>query len=120
MFEISVETSFRAVHAVTVGGVEETPHEHDWKVVASVQGDKLDDDGLLVDFLDLQLELEKAVSPFHNVDLNQCPVLDGQNPTAEQVARYIATQLKDKVRAPATLSSVRVTEAPHCIATYRP
>ena len=42
MFEVSVATSFHAIHAVTIAGVEETPHEHDWKVVASVQGDKLD------------------------------------------------------------------------------
>lgn len=119
MFEVSVETSFIAVHAVTIDGVEETPHEHDWKVVASVRGDKLDDDGLLVDFLDLQRELEQVVSPFRNVNLNQCQALHGQNPTAEQVALYIATQLQDKVKGTATLSAVRVTEAPNCIATYR-
>ena len=120
MFEISVETSFVAVHAVTIDGVEEAPHEHNWKVVASVRGDKLDNDGLLVDFLELQRGLEQVVSPFRNVNLNQCAQLNGNNPTAEQVAWYIATQLQDQVQAPSTISAVRVTEAPDCIATYRP
>ena len=120
MFEVSVATSFHAVHAVTISGVEETPHEHDWNVVVSIQGDKLDDDGLLVDFIALQRELEQVVSPFRNVNLNQCSVLDGQNPTAERVAWYIATQLQNKIQAPANIYSVIVTEAPNCIATYRP
>ena len=120
MFEVSVATSFHAIHAVTIAGVEETPHEHDWKVVASVQGDKLDEDGLLVDFLDLQRRLEEIVAPFLHADLNQCPEMDGQNPTAEHVAWYIAKQLQENVIAPTILSSVRVTEAPNCIATYRP
>ena len=56
MYEISVETSFLAVHAITIDGIEETPHKHDWKVVASVQSDTLDNDDLVVDFLDLQLK----------------------------------------------------------------
>ena len=57
MFEVSVETSFVATHAVTMNGIEEDPHSHDWKVVLTVQGNSLDNDGLLVDFLDLE-ELE--------------------------------------------------------------
>ena len=120
MFEVSVATSFQATHAVTITGVEETPHEHDWKVVASVKGDNLDEDGLLVDFLELQRRLDEIVAPLLHADLNQCPEMDGKNPTTEHVAWYIAKQLQDNVKAPAILSSVRVTESPNCIATYRP
>ncbi len=120
MFEVSVATSFHAIHAVTISGVEEAPHEHDWQVVASVLGNQLDDDGLVVDFLDLQRELEEIIAPLQHADLNQCPELGGQNPTAERVAWYIANQLQSKVQEPATISAVSVTEAPNCIATYRP
>ena len=120
MFEVSVATSFHAVHAVTVSGVEETPHEHDWRVVAIVQGSQLNDDGLLVDFLDLKRGLEEIIAPLQRANLNQCAELDGQNPTAERVAWYIANQLQSKVQEPATISAVSVTEAPNCIATYRP
>ena len=57
MFEVSVEAAFKATHAVTVAGVDEIPHEHDWKAVVLVNGEKLDNDGLVVDFLALENRL---------------------------------------------------------------
>jgi len=118
MFEISVETTFNARHAITVDGVEEEPHGHDWHVIATVQGKSLDDDGLLVDFHDLQHQLDKAVSPLRDADLNTCAALHNQNPTAERVAWYIAKQMLEAT--PTVLSRVTVTEAPRCKATYTP
>ena len=120
MFEVSVAASFQATHAVTVAGVDETPHEHDWEVVVHVQGEQLDDDALLLDFLALQQSLEDAVAPLRGANLNTCDEMNGQNPSAEQVARYIAMQVQDKIHPPVTLSSVQITEAPNCTATYRP
>lgn len=118
MFEISVETTFNATHAITVDGVEEEPHSHNWHVIATVQGKSLDDDGLLVDFDVLQHQLENAVSPLCDANLNKCPVLRNQNPTAERVAWYIAKQMLEAT--PTVLSKVTVTEAPQCKATYAP
>ena len=120
MYEVSVETTFQAEHAVTVCGVPETPHEHDWRVVVTVQGNTLDSDVLLVDFIALQKQLEESISPLQQTNLNTCKAMAGANPTAERVAWYIANELQVKLPSTVTLSSVRVTEAPHCIATYRP
>ena len=118
MFEVSVETSFVATHAVTISGIEEEPHSHDWKVVLTVQGDSLDSEGLLVDFLDLEKQLEDAIGPLHETNLNTCAVLNNQNPTTERVAWYIASCIQ--VVPPARVSAVTVTEAPNCKATYKP
>ena len=63
MYEIAVNCTFNATHAVTVGGVQEELHDHDWRVVATVAGESLDEEGLLIDFLELQRLLNAAVSP---------------------------------------------------------
>ena len=86
VFEVSVESAFHATHAVTVDGIDETPHEHDWKVEVLVNGPKLDADGLLLDFLDLESNVDKAIAPLRNADLNSAPVLNQKNPSAEVVA----------------------------------
>jgi 6-pyruvoyltetrahydropterin/6-carboxytetrahydropterin synthase len=118
MFEVSVETSFTATHAVTIYGVEEEQHSHNWVVVLAIQGRHLDDDGLLVDFLDIEQQLANAVVPLHNANLNTSQEMKDENPTAERVAWYIASCIN--VTPPALILSVTVTEAPHCKATYRP
>jgi 6-pyruvoyltetrahydropterin/6-carboxytetrahydropterin synthase len=118
MFEVSVETSFTATHAVTIRGVEEIQHSHDWNVVLRVQGEELDDDGLLVDFLDLEKQLSNAINPLHNSNLNTCKEMGNQNPSTERVALYISNCID--VTPPTTILSVTVTEAPHCKATYTP
>ncbi|MDP7009389.1 MAG: 6-carboxytetrahydropterin synthase [Phycisphaerales bacterium] len=118
MFEVSVESSFTATHAVTISGVEEDQHDHEWNVVVTVSGERLDSDGLLVDFLELERQVSSAISPLQNTNLNVVQELDSHNPTAEHVAWYIAGCMQ--IPPPAVLVSVTVTEAPHCKATYRP
>ncbi len=120
MFEVSVSTTFDADHAVTISGIEETSHTHNWRVVAVVSGEQLDEDGLLIDFLQLQSDLEQVVSTIRNTNLNTNPSLQGNNPSTEYVAMHIATELAKKVKSPARLTSITLTEAPNCIATYRP
>jgi 6-pyruvoyltetrahydropterin/6-carboxytetrahydropterin synthase len=119
MFEVSVAGSFLAKHAVTIAGVDETPHEHDWQVTAIVGNETLDDDGLVVDFLQLEASLEEVLATLEGTDLNTNDVLNGKNPSTEIVAQYIANELIKRVPSPARLLSIVLTEAPNCIATYR-
>ena len=119
MFEVSVSSSFPAQHAVTIAGVDEIPHSHDWKVLAVVSGESLDNDELLVDFLQLHAALEEVLATIRETDLNSNPVLQGKNPSTEYVAMYIATELTKKVKSPSRLASITLTEAPNCTATYR-
>lgn len=117
MYEIAVSCTFNATHAVTVGGVQEELHDHDWRVVATVAGESLDDEGLLIDFLELQRLLNAAVSPLRNANL--ADAIEGMNPSAERVAAFIGSRL-DASLPSAVVSSIAVTEAPGCIATWRP
>ncbi len=123
MFEIAVEAQFAAAHALTIAGVRETVHGHNWHVTVTVSGKTLDSDGLLCDFHTVESSLRDLTGRFHNNDLNAVAPFDrGLNPSAENVARVIAEELKANLDLSphAAIASVRVTEAPGCAATYRP
>jgi 6-pyruvoyltetrahydropterin/6-carboxytetrahydropterin synthase len=120
MFNVQVTSSFRATHAVTIQGIDETPHEHDWKVEVVISGNELDSDGLLVDFIDIEKKLGEVIAPFENADLNCVDVLDGVNPSTEHVARYIGNEMSNRMDQTCRLESVTVTEAPNCKASYMP
>ena len=59
MYSVCVSTVFNAVHAVTVCGVDETPHNHEWRVDVIIEGDTLNEDGLLIDFIEIEKYLNE-------------------------------------------------------------
>jgi len=120
MWEIRVESSFTARHAIRYpGGAIETPHEHTWNVEVRYAGADLDDHGLLVDFVQAQGALESVLRPLDGSDLNTNPVLDGRNPTAEVVAHYVYTALGRGAAEADKCIGVIVEEAPGCRAFFR-
>ena len=119
MYELEIESGFRAAHAIVMNGVREAAHEHDWRVRVVVEGEALDGDGLLCDFHELEARLEGAVARLRNVDLNVTEPFDRVNPTAEAVARHLAEVIGPGLPRGVRLQRVQVTEAPGCRATYR-
>jgi len=126
MYEIAIQAGFSAAHAVTIAGRPEAPHDHDWTVTVRLGGERLDDDGLLCDFHAAGHVLGEIVGSLHKRDLNRTPPFDRTNPSAERVARFIAERFDHQFieigLAPAGVHvmSVSVTEAPGCVATFRP
>ena len=120
VFELTVERDFSAAHAVRIGDHVEPIHGHNWRVRATVRGDRLDANELLIDFHQLERWLEEIVQPFHNRSLNEVAPFDAVNPTAERVVKHIAEALARRLPESVTLSSVSVSEAPGCTSTYRP
>lgn len=122
MYELSVETEFCAAHALRLGTQREPVHGHNWRVTVTVSGDRLDGDGLLVDFHVLQSRIDEVIGPLRNRDLNALPPFDRVNPTAENVARHLFERLSTLIAGsdpPIQVDSIRVTEAPGCAAVYR-
>jgi 6-pyruvoyltetrahydropterin/6-carboxytetrahydropterin synthase len=124
MYEITVQTEFCAGHSLVIGGARERPHGHNWRVTAVIAGKSLDRDGVLCDFHTVEEVLEEICEPFVNENLDvQEPFVNGVNPSAENVAKYIATEMAARLdsglRPHARVWSVSVTEAPGCVATYR-
>jgi len=139
VYELTVETVFSAAHSLLIQGKPEQLHGHDWHVTAAVVGPTLDPDGLLIDFHAVERALLEIVAPFRNANLNQTPPFDRVNPSAENVAAFLAHSLNDRVASLVGVSSsldptniehpssftsprshlprvawVRVTEAPGC------
>lgn len=122
MYELQVETEFAAAHAIVIAGKREALHGHNWRVCATVRGERLDNDGLLCDFHLVERHLREIVSRFHNRNLNETAPFDACNPTAEHVARHIAQELArslaDSLPMGVSVASVGVTEAPGCRAVH--
>lgn len=120
MFELSVEREFCAAHAIVVRGEREPVHGHNWHVRVEIAGEALDEDGLLCDFHEIERQLDRILTPFHNRDLNATPPFDTLNPTAEHVAMHLARSLAPQLPPGVMLRRVSVSEAPGCRATYVP
>ncbi len=127
MYELTVQSEFCAAHAIWIRGERETIHGHNWRVSVVVAGAELDADGLLCDFHEVERALAEAIAPWRDRSLNDvapfAPDGRGLNPTAEHVAREIATRVEGATRgalgARGGVAAVSVTEAPGCVATYR-
>jgi 6-pyruvoyltetrahydropterin/6-carboxytetrahydropterin synthase len=124
MFAITVRAEFCAAHALTIGGVREPTHGHNFKVALTLEGSQLDSDGLLCDFHTIEDTLADVLEPFANNDLNTQHPFNTLSPSAERIAEFIGQQMierLDEALAPhARVSRVVVSEAPGCEATYSP
>jgi 6-pyruvoyltetrahydropterin/6-carboxytetrahydropterin synthase len=123
MFEVSVEQTFAAGHALrNYKGKCENVHGHNYRVLITVQGERLDSTGLLVDFLDIKRLIGEVVDYLDHQFMNDLPPFDELNPSAENIAKYfydrISGGLKNEV--PVRLSEVRIWETDTSSAVYRP
>jgi 6-pyruvoyltetrahydropterin/6-carboxytetrahydropterin synthase len=123
MFEVSVEQTFAAGHALrNYKGKCENVHGHNYRVRITVQGDRLDSTGLLVDFLDVKSLIGGVVDYLDHQFINDLPPFDELNPSAENIAKYfydrISGGLKNEV--PVRVAEVKVWETDTSSAVYRP
>ena len=126
MFEVSVEQTFAAGHALrNYKGKCENVHGHNFRVRVTVAGEKLDSTGLLVDFLDVKSLIDRTVAYLDHQFINELPPFDTLNPSAENMARYFFEEISkglngNSSEAPVRLSEVKVWETDAASATYRP
>lgn len=121
MYEIIVEGSFCATHALrSPGAVDEPVHGHDWHVTVRLAADTLDAAGCVADFHDVQGVLDRITRGLNHTHLNEHPWLAGENPTAEKLARVVFDRLAQTPSWGDKVSGVTVTEAPGCAARYAP
>jgi 6-pyruvoyltetrahydropterin/6-carboxytetrahydropterin synthase len=120
MFTIAVQARFNASHSVLVGaGPREAPHGHDWAVEAEVGAERLDANGLVIDFHRLERLLTESLTEFDGALLDELPDFADANPTAENVARTIFGKLEARLpQGRCTLRRITVWETPTCSASY--
>jgi 6-pyruvoyltetrahydropterin/6-carboxytetrahydropterin synthase len=119
MFSVSVETHFWASHQLTLADSSKEPlHHHNWTVTAKVSSDKLDNTGLVMDFCRLKAMVEEITAGFDNVGLDSIDYFKRNNPSAENVAKYIFDKLEPKLPVGVKLRSIKVIEEPGCSAKF--
>jgi 6-pyruvoyl-tetrahydropterin synthase len=119
MFTVSIETSFRASHQLTLpDGSKEPLHVHHWQVIAEVCRDKLDGMGLVMDFGRLKAMVDNIVSELGDTSLSENDYFRTNNPSAENVSKYIYERLRGKLPKGVKLRRIRVTEEPGCRAEF--
>jgi 6-pyruvoyltetrahydropterin/6-carboxytetrahydropterin synthase len=119
MFTISVETSFWASHQlVLLDGSKEPVHHHNWLVSADVSSEKLNSMAVVMNFQELKAMVHNIVSEFDNMALNEISYFRQNNPSAENVARYIYEKLRVKLPEGVKLQNIKIVEEPGCTANF--
>jgi 6-pyruvoyltetrahydropterin/6-carboxytetrahydropterin synthase len=120
IYEISVETTFAASHQLRGYKADLEPlHGHNFRVEAFVAADDpLAESGLVLDFLELEAKLKEVVAPYDHRHVNEIPPFDRENPTTENLARFIHGELARRLPPGVRLRRVRVWEAPTYSASY--
>ncbi len=124
MFEIAVEETFAAGHALRgYKGKCENVHGHNYKVRVVMTGEKLDQVGLVYDFVELKKRMDEVIRAIDHKFLNDLPPFTELNPSAENIAKYFYEELSWRLAASANgarLREVTIFETDTTTATYRP
>jgi 6-pyruvoyltetrahydropterin/6-carboxytetrahydropterin synthase len=123
MFEITIEETFAAGHALrNYHGKCENVHGHNYRCQVSVEGEQLDEIGLLVDFVELKKVVHSVLDRMDHQWLNEFPPFDKLNPSAENMARYIYEEVNAglKPRAGVKIGWVKLWETDTASAVYKP
>ena len=121
MFEISIKGHFCGAHCLKgYEGPCANLHGHNWEVEAYFRGNKLNRLGMLVDFRVIKDLLHQILAKMDHHDLNQLTCFKKENPTSENIAKFVFNELSRKIRTDCRLHHVRVCESPGSSATYGP
>ena len=125
MFEVSVERSFAAGHALRgYRGKCENVHGHNYKVRVTLTGADLDSIGLLVDFVEVKRLMQQIIDRLDHQFMNDIPPFDQLNPSAENLARYFYQELdgglkENPAAVPVRIGEVKIWETDTTTVTYR-
>lgn len=122
MFEVTIIKSFSAAHLLAdIGGKCEDLHGHNFKVEITVGAEKLNPDGLLIDFRVLKKILGDILDDIDHQHLNALDCFANVNPSAENIARYICEKMDPDVKkAGVRMIRVKIWESENAAVTYIP
>ena len=120
MYELKIVSQFAAAHQLREyqGGCENL-HGHNWKVEVFVKGEKLGQDGLLIDFRIIKNATKEVLEGLDHTFLNELENFREQNPSSENIARYIFESLDRRLKDEnVKVSRVSAWESDSACATY--
>ena len=120
MYELKIITEFAAAHNLrNFRGKCEALHGHNWKVEVVVSDADLDESGVVLDFAEVKAATKEIMAEIDHRYLNDLPFFTKNNPSSENIARYIFERLQnalndDRVR----VRRVSAWESQDACATY--
>ena len=129
MFEVTVEQTFAAGHSLReYKGKCENVHGHNYRVQVTVEGEKLNGIGLLVDFVDLKRAVRQVIEKLDHQFINDVEPFTTVNPSAENLAKYFYDEVAQALNieasrfndAPVRIAQIKIWETDTSIAVYRP
>ena len=120
MYELKIITQFAAAHRLeNFNGKCEALHGHNWKVEVFLAGERLDEAGLLVDFGVIKARTNALLEEVDHKYLNELEAFREQNPSSENLARYLFERLSTTLsRDGVRVSRVNVWESDNSCASY--
>jgi len=120
MYELKIVTEFSAAHNLrNFRGKCESLHGHNWKVEVVVRGSGLDDSGVVLDFAEVKGATREVMEEIDHRYLNELPFFTENNPSSENIARYIYERLGEKLNHDKVqVSRVTAWESQDACATY--
>jgi 6-pyruvoyltetrahydropterin/6-carboxytetrahydropterin synthase len=120
MFTLYVKDSFAAAHRlIGYEGKCEELHGHNFIVEAFFSGEKLGNDGLLVDFKILKTYLKNVLDNLDHKYLNEISFFAERASSAEYIALYIHGEIEKHIEDKEVfLKEVRVWESEKAYAAY--
>ncbi|RKX61212.1 MAG: 6-carboxytetrahydropterin synthase QueD [Thermodesulfobacteriota bacterium] len=98
MFKLKIQDYFSSAHYLrNYQGTCENLHGHNWKVELVVEGAKLNEIDLLIDFKELKKILKNILTELDHKLLNDLPYFQKNNPSSERIAKYIFEKAKEKL-----------------------
>lgn len=120
MYEVSVRGHFSAAHNLRrYHGKCEALHGHNYKVEVAVRGPSLGEGGMLLDFGQLKAHLKAVLEGLDHKYLNEVPPFDEEEPSCENIARYICRELQRRL-PDLKVHRVTVWESEDTSSTYFP
>jgi 6-pyruvoyltetrahydropterin/6-carboxytetrahydropterin synthase len=120
MYELKIISQFAAAHRLReYEGKCENLHGHNWKVEVYVTGNKLGKNGLLIDFKLIKNATKKVLNELDHRFLNELDAFKTINPSSENIARHIFTELSREVNTEdIKVSRVTTWESDSACASY--
>jgi 6-pyruvoyltetrahydropterin/6-carboxytetrahydropterin synthase len=120
MYEIRILSHFSGAHRLRyLHGKCEELHGHNWKIEVSVVSDRLNKEGLVIDFQILKQRVDKVIESLDHTYLNDLPYFSEKESSSENIAKYIFDKLKKELKAyRVTLNKVTAWESETACASY--
>jgi len=100
MYEIFIKDSFSAAHQIReYSGDCENLHGHNWNVKVYVKTEKLDNLGIGIDFRILKEKVKEVLRLVDHKDLSKVKPFDEQNPTSENIAKFLFEELSPGINS---------------------